>query len=77
MINSMTRDRFGAPCCARSAHTVFGILAEFGGGCDMSGTRQRATLLVRPDVQPTFIAAPQTYLKGIVPPSAALHERSP
>ena len=77
MINSMTRDWFGAPCRARSAHTVFGILAEFGGGCDIGSARQRATLLVRADVPPTFTAAPQAYLNDVVPPSAALHERSP
>jgi hypothetical protein len=75
MIDSMNRDRFGASCCAGLADIAFWPLAEFGGGGEM-GMRQRVTLLVRPDVQPTFTAAPHTYLE-IVRPSAALHERSP
>jgi hypothetical protein len=73
MINIMERDRLGTPCCPRPAQNESGTLAEFGAGFGVS-MRQRATWLVS---RPMFIAAPQTYVKDVDLPSAALHERSP
>ena len=82
MIKSVNVDRLGAECCARparparSAHTASGAVATFGLG-SAATMRQREARLVLPEVQTVFNRAPQTYLNGIVPPSAALHERSP
>jgi hypothetical protein len=78
MVNILERDWFGVPC-PRETHTNPGTLAEFGAGFGVS-MRQRAKRLAQLVSQPAFtafIAAPQTYLNDVVPPSAALHERSP
>lgn len=75
MITKMTRDRFGALCCARSeqatpmapaAYPAYAAMNVFGGGNGVS-LRHRGTQ----------ITAPQTTQDRIVRPSAALHERSP
>ena len=64
----------GASCWPRAACTKFGTLAEFGDGF---GVITRAARLIQPAARPKFIAAPHTYMNVVVPPSAALHERSP
>jgi len=73
VINKLRRDRFGAQCCPRT-HTNPWALVEFGEGFGVS-MRQRAPRTVRLVSRNAFIAAPKTYLNGVVPLSVALHER--